>query len=108
MSVGLTYNIENYADTSLNKTSSEAVLAANFNMFNFEDIDINTGFDFFTSLSEKGRFRADYDITLKYDLPYDFYIKFGFTINFDNQPAIAGNDFDYIFNNGLVLEIRLT
>ncbi len=101
LSIGFTYNIENYVDATLNKTSSEAVLAASFNMFDFEDIDINTGIDFYTSLSEKGRFRADYDITLKYDLPYDFYIKFGYTLNFDNQPAIEGNDFDYIFNSGI-------
>lgn len=100
LSLGLTYNIENYVDTSLNKTSSEAVLAANFNMFDFEDITLTTSIDFYTGLSEKGRFRSDYDITLKYDLPLDFYIKLGFTLNYDNQPAIVGNDFDYIFNSG--------
>ncbi len=100
LSLGFTYNIENYVNTDLNKTSTEAVFAASFNMFDFEDISIISGFDFFTSLSEKGRFRSDYDITLKYDLPLDFYIKFGFTLNYDNQPAIVGNDFDYIFNSG--------
>ena len=101
LSIGFTYNIENYVDETLNKTSSEAVLASSFNMFDFEDIDINTGVEFFTSLSEKGRFRADYDITLKYNLPYDVYINFGYTLNFDNQPAIEGNNIDYIFNSGI-------
>lgn len=100
LSVGLTYNIEDYVDESLNKTSSEAVISASFNMFDFEDIDLNTGIKFYSSLSEKHRFRADYDIILKYDLPLDFYIKTGFTLNFDNQPAIEGNDFDYIFTSG--------
>lgn len=100
LSAGVTYNIENYVDTSLNKTSTEAVLTTTFNMFDFKDIDLTTNLDLYTSLSEKGRFRADYDITLKYDLPLDFYIKMGFTLNYDNQPAIEGNDFDYIFNSG--------
>lgn len=99
-SLGITYNIENYVDTSLNKTSTEAVLTGSFNMFDFEDIDLSTSIDFYTSLSEKKRFRTDYNITLKYDLPLDFYIKVGFTLNYDNQPAIAGNEFDYVFSSG--------
>ena len=100
LSVGLTYNIEDYVDESLNKTSSEAVISASFNMFDFEDIDLKTGIEFYSSLSENRRIRVDYDIILKYDLPLDFYIKTGFTLNFDNQPAIEGNDFDYIFTSG--------
>jgi len=100
LSLGLTYNIENYVDAPLNKTSSEVVVITSFNMFDFNDFDLKTGIKFYPSLSEKGRVRADYDLTLKYDLPLDFYIKLGFTLNFDNQPAIEGNDFDYIFNSG--------
>lgn len=100
LSLGLTYNIEKYVDPSLDKTSSESVLSTTFNMFDFKDIDLNTKLDLYASLSEKGRFRSDYNITLKYDLPLDFYIKVGFTLNYDNQPAIDGNDFDYIFSSG--------
>lgn len=100
LSVGFTYNIENYTDTSLNKTSSEAFIASTFNMFDFEDIDINTGLKLYPSLSESGRLRADYDLTMKYDLPLDFYFKIGFAFNYDNQPAIVGNDFDFIFTSG--------
>jgi putative salt-induced outer membrane protein YdiY len=100
LTIGLTYNIENYADSSLNKTSSEAFIGASFKMFDFKDIDLDTGLKFYPSLSEKGRRRTDYDLTLKYDLPLDFYIKMGFTFNYDNQPAIMGNDFDYIFTSG--------
>ena len=99
-SLGLTYNIENYVDPTLNKTSTEGVLASNFNMFDFENIDLNSSLDLFTSFSEKGRFRADFDINLKYDLPLHFYIKLGFTLNYDNQPAISGNDYDYVFSSG--------
>ena len=100
LSLGYSYNIEDYVDTSLNKTSSEIFISTEFNMFDYEDIDLKSGIKLYPSLSEKGRFRTDFDITLKYDLPYDFYIKMGFTLNFDNQPAIEGNDFDYIFNSG--------
>jgi hypothetical protein len=100
VTIGATYNIENYQDTSLNKTSSEAFLGSNFNMYDFKDFDLNTGFKFYASLSEKGRLRTDYNITIKYDLPWDFYIKTEFTLNYDNQPAVIGAELDYIFTSG--------
>jgi len=100
VTVGATFNIENYEDTSLNKTSSEAFLGSNFNMYDFKDFDLNTGFKFYAGISERGRFRLDYDITVKYDLPWNFYIKTQFTLNYDNQPAVSGTDLDYIFTSG--------
>lgn len=100
VTLGATYNIENYEDTSLNKTSSEAFLGSTFNMYDFKDFDLKTGVKFYVSLSEKGRVRTDYDITLKYDLPWDFYIKTEFTLNYDNQPAVSGTELDYIFTSG--------
>jgi len=100
VTIGATYNIENYDDVSLNKTSSEAFLGSIFNMFDFKDFDLNTSVKFYTGLSEKGRVRTDYDITIKYDLPWDFYIKTEFTINYDNQPAVSGTELDYIFTSG--------
>ncbi len=97
--VGINYNIENYVDESLNKNSTEANIAAEFNMYEFGDFRLITDITFYPSLSESGRFRTDYNIDLKYDLPWDFYIKFDFSLNYDNQPAIEGNDFDYYFNS---------
>lgn len=104
--VGVNYNIETYFDESLDKKSTEANLAANFNMFEFGDFNLTTDFTAYPSLSESGRFRLDYNLALKYDLPWDFYIKLDFAVNYDNQPAIEGNDFDYIFNSGLGWELK--
>lgn len=100
LSLGFTYNIENYLDQSLNKTSSELFASTSFNIFDFKDLDLETSISLFPSLSEKGRIRTDYDITLKYDLPFDFYFKLAFTVNYDNQPAIVGNETDYLFSTG--------
>ncbi|WP_194765991.1 DUF481 domain-containing protein [Tamlana sp. I1] len=101
LSAGINYNIENYVDTSLNKTSSEIFVATNLNLFNYDDISVTANLTVLPSLSEKGRLRTDFDTSLKYDLPSDFYIKAGFTLNYDNQPAIEGNDTDYIITTGL-------
>jgi len=104
--IGVNYNIETYFDETLNKNSTEANIAADLNMFEFGDFNMRTNVIFYPSLSESGRFRTDYNLDLKYDLPLDFYIKFDFTLNYDNQPAIEGNDFDYIFNSGFGWELK--
>ena len=103
---GLVYNVENYVDESLDKTSTEILLGANINLFNIKDFSLTSGIKSFPSLSESGRFRTDYTLNLKYDLPLDFYIKAGLTINYDNQPAVEGNDFDYIVTTGFGWEFN--
>jgi putative salt-induced outer membrane protein YdiY len=106
LSLGYAYNIENYIDSSFNKTSSESFIKASFSMFDFEDIDLESNINISPSLSEKGRIRTDYDLNLKYDLPLDLYIKLGFTLNYDNQPASGGNDIDYVFTTGFGWEFN--
>jgi hypothetical protein len=32
---------------------------------------------------------------MKYDLPLDFYVKTGITLNYDNQPTVGASDSDY-------------
>jgi putative salt-induced outer membrane protein YdiY len=106
INLGFAYTIENYTDTSLNKTSSEAVIGLSYNMYDFKDLDLNTGVKFYPSLSENGRIRTDYDLILKYDLPLDFYIKLSFSLNFDNQPVLDGSSLDYIFTSGFGWKIN--
>ena len=81
-------------------------MGVNLNMYNFEDISLTTDLKVSPTVSEWGRVRADYNLTLKYDLPYDFYIKTAFTMNYDNEPAIEGNQYDYIFSSGFGWEFN--
>ena len=32
-----------------------------------------------------------------HQLVSDFYVKFNLTLNYDNRPAIAGNEMDYVY-----------
>lgn len=98
--VGVIYNAENFTDSSLNRNSSEAYLGLSLNMYDFKDFSLYMDTRIIPSLSESSRLRSDFDLTLKYDLPLDFYIKLGFTYNYDNRPAVIGNEFDYIFTSG--------
>jgi len=103
--VGLNYNIEEYFDATQNKESVEAKLLTQFEMFNFSDLSVLTKVAGYPSLSEKGRFRLDYNLTFKYDLPYDFYIKTDFTLNYDNQPPANASSSDYVLSTGFGWEL---
>lgn len=100
VATGINLNIESYVDQSLNKESTELFISSRFNMFDFKDLSLDTNIDFFPSLSERGRIRVDYNLNVKYDLPYDFYIKTSFQFNYDNQPPSTASDFDYILTTG--------
>jgi len=100
LGTGLNYNIENYDDSSLNKESTELFISSRFNMFDFKDLSLDTNIDFYPSLSERGRIRVDYNLNVKYDLPYDFYIKTSFQFNYDNQSPETASEFDYILTSG--------
>ena len=103
---GLTYNIENYTSSDENKTSTEMQIITQFNMFNFKNINLFTSVIGYPSLSEKGRFRADYSFKIKYDLPFDFYIKTELQANFDNQPVSSAVKNDYVFSTGFGWELK--
>ena len=100
LGTGLNFNIESYDDSSLNKESMELFISSRFNMFDFKDLSLDTNVDFYPSLSERGRIRVDYNLNVKYDLPYDFYIKTSFQFNYDNQPPETASKFDYILTSG--------
>ncbi|WP_152286783.1 DUF481 domain-containing protein [Flavicella marina] len=106
LSTGIAFNFETYVDPTLDKQSTETFLNASLNMYNFKDISLVTDLKISPTISTLGRIRTDYNLTLKYDLPYDFYIKTAFTLNYDNEPAIEGNQYDYIFSSGFGWEFN--
>ena len=104
--LGLTYNIEKFDDPTLDKTSSELFLNTSLNMYDIKDFSLTTALKVYPSLSERGRLRTDFELNMKYDLPLDFYIKLGATVNYDNQPAVQGRDLDYVFTSGFGWEFN--
>lgn len=54
----------------------------------------------YPGITAKERFKSDFTLDTKYDLPYDFYIKIGLTINYDNRPAEGASELDYVFQTG--------
>jgi Protein of unknown function, DUF481 len=94
---GLSFNNESFFNETEARNSLELYLATEAKLFDIGDFNFYGNWSVYKSLTESGRWRSDLTTDAKYDLPLDFYLKLNFTVNYDNRPAIVGNDFDYIF-----------
>lgn len=96
---GLSINNEDYTPPldSVNVLSYEAYIGTEINLFNVSDFSLISNVFVYPSLTQSGRVRLDYMINTKYELPLDFYVGLNFTLNYDNQPAEAGKEVDYVF-----------
>lgn len=101
LNFGINLNLEEFINIENKNTSSELYLGSEFDMFDFNDFKLISTINLFLSRGKLKRFRADYNIDIKYDLPLDLYIKSGFKLNYDNQSALIGSDSDYLFTTGI-------
>lgn len=94
---GASFNNERFTNETNTRQSGEGFLGTELNMYDIGDFNLLTNVVVYPSLTESGRWRVDYTIDTKYDLPLDFYIKLGFTLNYDNQPVENASTTDYVF-----------
>ncbi len=94
---GFSYNNESFTNETQSRNSMEVYIASELNLFDIGDLSLLTNIYIYRSLTESGRWRSDFQFDAKYEFWEDFYVKFGTTVNFDNRPAVAGKDFDYVF-----------
>jgi len=95
---GLSFNNETFTNGTPERNSLEVYAGAELNMFDIGDLNLLSSLYVYPSLTESGRFRSDFRLDSKYDLPLDFYIKMSLTLNYDNKPAVKGKETDYIFS----------
>ncbi len=94
---GLSYNHETFSNDTPERNSAECFFGSELNIFDVGDLDLFSTWYAYPSLTEAGRWRSDFKLDTKYDLPLDFYIQMGLTLNYDNRPAVQGNEMDYVF-----------
>jgi hypothetical protein len=99
-SAGANYNNEDYFIDSLDRKSWEGFIGTELNLFNIGDLSLLTAFTAYPSFTESGRWRSDFKFDAKYDLPLDFYISLGVTINYDNRPVPGSPETDYVMHSG--------
>lgn len=102
-SVGAAINEEKYSDDITESTNStEAFAALDYNAFGLKDFGITSNIQYFPSLSNKGRHRVNFKVDFKFDLPRDFYIGAGYSLNYDNQPQVEGvSTTDYVIQTAI-------
>ncbi|ANQ49148.2 DUF481 domain-containing protein [Flammeovirga sp. MY04] len=91
--------------TAPTRSEAEWYLGTEINLFDTGDLSFQTTAKGFRALSDQERWRADVNANLKYDLPYDFYIKASYNLNYDSQPAEAGKEIDYQYTLGFGWEL---
>lgn len=95
---GIAYTNENFTSDSSDRKSTEGYLALGFTKYAIGDLSVGTNVVVYPSFSQSGRYRLDFNFDMKYDLPLDFYIRLGWSYNYDNQPIEDAADSDYVFN----------
>ncbi|SHK93701.1 Putative salt-induced outer membrane protein YdiY [Reichenbachiella agariperforans] len=98
VSTGIALNNEILSDDVMGEdnTSTEGFVSMEYNAFGLDDISIVSSVKYYPSLSDGGRNRLNASIDLKLDLPKDFYIGLGYTVNYDSEPTgedIPGTDY---------------
>ncbi len=106
--IGIANANEKYeGDQQSDENSFEGLGSVEFNAFNIGDFSFRTKISIFPSFSHAGRIRVNGDASLKWDLPFDFYIKASYTHDFDSKPLAEGvPNNDYVFQTSIGWEFN--
>jgi hypothetical protein len=99
---GLAWTNERYTDAALPpKDSAEAYLGTEFMTEKLKITDLISRFTWFPSLTISDRYRLVYRLDLDFNLPGDWYFRFGIWDNYDSQPPEGFSTNDYGWSNAL-------
>lgn len=106
LSGGAAWNFENYSDPeTADRNSAEAFAGIEYNIFNLGDLKIATGLHGYQGITEKGRFRTDFNFNINYEFAFDLFFGVGFSLNYDNQPVSGASTTDYVFQTNIGWEL---
>jgi len=60
-----------------------------------------TKLSYYPSFTEKNRNRVNFFVDVKYDFPLEFFLKLGYTLNYESKPPNAVVNQDYVFQTTL-------
>ena len=101
LKAGVNNNLERFSNQTDSRNTWEGYLGTELNLYDIGDLNLKFMYMGYTGFTEKGRYRADLNFDAKYDLPLNLFVRFGFSLNYDNQPAIDASDTDYIIRSGI-------
>src|SRR5215218_865478 len=71
VSGGISYNNESYTNKTEGRSSAEAYIGSELNLFDIGDLSLLNNIYVYPSLSESGRWRTDFKLDLNYNLTKD-------------------------------------
>jgi hypothetical protein len=98
--LGFNRNIEQYSSEAEDRNSWEGFFGTELNLYDIGDLNLLINIMAYPSITEKGRWRSDSKFDIKYDLPFDFYIRMGLSLNYDNRPVEGAGKTDYVLQTG--------
>ena len=98
--IGFNRNLERFSNETPDRNSWEGNFGTELDLFNIGDFSLLNNIVAYPSITEKGRWRIDGELDIRYDLPLDFYIKGGVSLNYDSQPAEGAGNVDYVLQTG--------
>ncbi len=98
--LGVNRNLERYTNETDDQSSWEGYLGTEVNLFDMGDVSLLFIIMAYPSMTDPGRLRTDSKLDFKYDLPLDFYINLGVSVNSDNRPAEDAGKIDYVLYTG--------
>lgn len=103
---GTSYNNESFTDgITGSQNSLEGFLGSELNLYDIGDLSLTTRIIAYPGITEAGRLRMDGVFDLQYDLPLDFFIKFGITVNYDNKSTLVATEYDYVIQTSFGWEL---
>ena len=97
---GVAWTNESYTDATLPaKDSAEAYLGTEFMTEKLKITDLITRFTYYPSLTISDRYRLAYRFDLDFNLPGDWYLRFGLFDNYDSLPPTGFSQNDYGWSN---------
>jgi hypothetical protein len=98
---GCSYMYESFSGDNPVRSSMEIYLGTELNLYDVGDFSVLTKVIGYYGLTEADRWRTDLVFDTRYELPFDFYVKLGFSLNYDSQPVEGTPAADYVFSTGL-------
>ena len=100
---------EDIQGVSSSETTIESFLPARYELFRYAEpeIDLTTQLAIIPNLSDFGRVRAEYDLTLRWELVNDFFWELKFYDSYDTDPVSEGvGKNDYGIVTGLAWDLK--
>jgi hypothetical protein len=87
--------------------SVEGMIVVEYSTWNFDspELDLRSSVRFFPGITESGRYRADADIVLAWEIIDDLNFNITAFGNFDNETTEDGDDYDYGITTGIEWEL---